>query len=316
MSDFKTPYVWMDGRLIPTEDAKVHLLTHTLHYGLGIFEGTRAYEQTDGGSAIFRLDKHLRRLQGSARSVNIKLPFDVETIRQASLDVVAVNGLETCYLRHIAWIGDGVMGLNPRDNPIRMAILVWPWGAYLGKEGLEKGARCKVSSFVRPFPNSTMTRAKIVGNYVNSILAKREAVAMGYDEAIMLDLNGFLAECSGENLFVVHDGVIRTPALTSVLAGITRASIMQIARDLGYKVEQIILSRDDMYFADEVFMTGTAAEVTPVREVDDRQIGDGVAGPITKRLQKVFFETIRGERPEYADWLTPVEMKATAAAGR
>lgn len=314
MSDFKTPYVWMDGRLIPTEDAKVHLLTHTLHYGLGIFEGTRAYKQTDGGSAIFRLDAHLRRLAGSARSVNIKLPYDTDTIRQASLDVVAANGLETCYLRHLAWIGDGVMGLNPRDNPIRMAILVWPWGAYLGQEKLEKGARCKISSFVRPFPNSTLTRAKIVGNYVNSILAKREAVAQGYDEAIMLDLNGFLAECSGENLFVVQDDVIRTPALTSVLAGITRHSVIQIARDLGYKVEQIILTRDDMYFADEVFMTGTAAEVTPVREVDDRPIGSGTAGPITKQIQQVFFETIRGERPEYSDWLTPVEIKARAAA--
>jgi branched-chain amino acid aminotransferase len=316
MSDFRTPYVWMDGRLIPTEDAKVHLLTHTLHYGLGIFEGTRAYEQADGGSAIFRLDAHLRRLAGSARSVNIAVPYDTEAIRQASLDVVAANGLSTCYLRHLAWIGDGVMGLNPRDNPIHLAILVWPWGAYLGKEGLEKGARCKVSSFVRPFPNSTLTRAKIVGNYVNSILAKREAVSMGYDEAIMLDLNGFLAECSGENLFVVHDNIIRTPALTSVLAGITRASVMQIARDQGYKVEQLILSRDDMYFADEVFMTGTAAEVTPVREVDDRPIGTGIAGPVTKKLQKIFFEAIRGERPEYADWLTPVEMKAQAAAAR
>jgi branched-chain amino acid aminotransferase len=316
MSDFKTPYVWMDGRLIPTEDAKVHLLTHTLHYGLGIFEGTRAYEQTGGGSAIFRLDSHLRRLAGSARSVNIELPYDMEAIRQASLDVVAANGLSTCYLRHLAWISDGVMGLNPRDNPIRLAILVWPWGAYLGKEGLEKGSRCKVSSFVRPFPNSTLTRAKIVGNYVNSILAKREAVSQGYDEAIMIDLNGFLAECSGENLFVVHDNVIRTPALTSVLAGITRASVIQIARDLGYKVEQIILTRDDMYFADEVFMTGTAAEVTPVREVDDRPIGSGTAGPITKRIQQVFFEAIRGEHPEYADWLTPVEMKTKAAATR
>lgn len=310
MADFKAPYVWMDGRLIPSEQATVHLLTHTLHYGLGIFEGTRAYEQSSGGSAIFRLDDHMRRLAGSAKAAEMQLPYDSETLRRASLEIVEANGEKTCYLRHIAWIGDGVMGINPQDNPIRCAILTWPWGAYLGADGLERGVRCKVSSYVRPFPNATLTKAKITGNYVNSILAKREASKLGYDEAIMLDTNGYLAECSGENLFVVRDEVIKTPALTSVLDGITRASVMQIARDLGYEVQQTIMTRDELYFADEVFMTGTAAEVTPVREVDDREIGAGAAGPVTNAIQQHYFCAIRGELPQYADWLSPVAMAA------
>ena len=314
MENFKTPYVWKDGRLIPFEESKVSILTHTLHYGLGVFEGTRAYEQTGGGSAIFRLDDHLRRLKGSANAVNIQLPHSIEEIRQASIDLVEANGIATCYLRHIAWVGDGVMGLDPKDNPIRFAIVSWPWGAYLGKEGLENGVRCKISSFNRPFPNSTLTKAKITGNYVNSILAKREAVSMGYDEAILLDTNGYLAECSGENLFVIRNNVIKTPALTSVLEGITRASVTQIAKDLGYEVQQTILTRDELYFADEVFMTGTAAEVTPVREVDNRPVGTGIAGPITKAIQKNYFAAIRGELPQYSDWLAPVELKAAAAA--
>jgi branched-chain amino acid aminotransferase len=314
MADFKAPYVWMDGGLKPFEETKINLLTHTLHYGMGVFEGTRAYAQTSGGSAIFRLDDHLKRLLGSARAVNIALPHGYDEMHQGSLDLVAANGIPTCYLRHIAWIGDGVMGLHPGDNPIRFAILAWPWGAYLGKEGLEHGVRCKISSYVRPFPNSTMTKAKVIGNYVNSILAKREAVGMGYDEAIMLDSNGYLAECSGENIFVVRGNIVRTPAMTSVLEGITRRSVMRIARDLGYQVEQTIMTRDELYFADEVFMTGTAAEVTPVREVDDRPIGIGTAGPITKQIQKTFFSAIRGELPEYSDWLSPVAVEAAVAS--
>ncbi len=314
MASWKTPYVWMDGGLKPFEEANINLLTHTLHYGLGIFEGTRAYAQTSGGSAIFRLDDHLRRLKGSALAINIQLPDSFDAIRQGSHDLVEANGIATCYLRHIAWIGDGVMGLNPKDNPIRFAILSWPWGAYLGKDGLEHGVRCKVSSYVRPFPNSTMTKAKVTGNYVNSILAKREVVGMGYDEAIMLDTNGYLAECSGENLFVVCDNILRTPALTSVLAGITRDTVTQIAHDLGYEVQQTIMTRDEMFFADEVFMTGTAAEVTPVREVDDRPIGTGTAGPVTKQIQQVYFAAIRGELPQYADWLSPVALKEAKAS--
>jgi branched-chain amino acid aminotransferase len=314
MENFTTPFVWMNGRLTPFEESKISILTHTLHYGLGIFEGTRAYEQTNGGSAVFRLDDHLRRMRGSANAVNIKMPHSWEEIRQGSLDLVEANGLATCYLRHIAWIGDGVMGLNPKDNPIRFAIVSWPWGAYLGKEGIEKGVRCKVSSYNRPFPNSTMTKAKITGNYVNSILAKREAVAMGFDEAILLDTNGYLTECSGENLFVVRDNILRTPALTSVLEGITRATVATIARDLGYEVQQTILTRDELYFADEVFMTGTAAEVTPVREVDNRPVGDGIAGPVTKQIQKMYFAAIRGELPQYSHWLSPVEVKAAVAS--
>ena len=314
MENWKTPYVWMDGRLIPFEESKVSILTHTLHYGLGIFEGTRAYEQATGGSAIFRLDDHLRRLSGSANAVNIKLPHTIEEIRQGSLDLVEANGIATCYLRHIAWVGDGIMGLDPKDNPIRFAIVSWPWGAYLGKDGLENGVRCKVSSFNRPFPNSTLTKAKITGNYVNSILAKREVVGMGYDEAILLDTNGYLAECSGENLFIVRDNVIKTPALTSVLEGITRASVTEIAKDLGFDVQQTILTRDEMYFADEVFMTGTAAEVTPVREVDDRPVGKGIAGPVTKAIQKNYFAAIRGEMSQYSHWLSPVELAAAVAS--
>ena len=310
----KVDKIWMDGEFVNWDDANVHILTHTLHYGLGIFEGTRAYEQTDGGSAIFRLDDHLRRFRGSANAVNIKLPHSIEEIRQGSLDLVAANGIATCYLRHIAWVGDGVMGLDPKDNPIRFAIVSWPWGAYLGKEGLENGVRCKVSSFTRPFPNSTLTKAKITGNYVNSILAKREVVGMGYDEAILLDTNGYLAECSGENLFVIRGNVIKTPALTSVLEGITRASVTKIAQDLGYEVQQTILTRDELYFADEVFMTGTAAEVTPVREVDDRPVGTGIAGPITKEIQRLYFAAIRGDLPQYSDWLTPVQLKEAVAS--
>jgi len=314
METWKTPYVWMDGRLMPFEESKISILTHTLHYGLGIFEGTRAYEQTTGGSAVFRLDDHMRRFRGSANAVNIKLPHSIEEIRQGSLDLVEANGIATCYLRHIAWVGDGIMGLDPKDNPIRFAIVSWPWGAYLGKDGIENGVRCKVSSFNRPFPNSTLTKAKITGNYVNSILAKREVVAMGYDEAILLDTNGYLAECSGENLFIVRDNVIKTPALTSVLEGITRASVTKIAQDLGYEVQQTILTRDEMYFADEVFMTGTAAEVTPVREVDDRPVGKGIAGPVTKAIQKNYFAAIRGDLPQYSDWLSPVALKAAVAS--
>jgi len=313
MENWKPPYVWKDGGLQPSEDVKIGLLTHSLHYGLGVFEGTRAYEQTGGGSAIFRLDDHLKRLQGSARAVDIDLPYDFDTLRQASLDVVEANGMATCYLRHIAWIGEGIMGLHPQDNPIEFAIITWPWGAYLGKEGLEKGVRCKVSSYARPHVNSTMTKAKVTGNYVNSILAKREAGRSGYEEAIMLDTNGYLAECSGENLFIVHGNTIKTPALTSVLQGITRATVMQIARDLGYEVKEATMTRDEMFFADEVFMSGTAAEVTPVREVDDRPIGTGIAGPVTKAIQEVYFATLRGERPEYSDWLSPVELAAAQA---
>lgn len=311
----RTDYVWMDGRLIPWEDATVHVLTHTLHYGLGIFEGTRAYEQTGGGSCVFRLDDHLKRLRGSARICNIELPYDAETLRGATLDLLAANGHASSYVRHLAFLSAGAMGLYPRDNPVRVCITTWPWGAYLGEEGLAKGIRAKISSFTRPFPNAVMTKAKIVGNYVNSIMAKREVVQQGYQEAILMDTNGFVTECSGENLFVVRDGMLRTPILTSGLVGITRDTVLTIARALGYETQETILTRDELYVADEIFMSGTAAEVTPVREVDDRAIGDGTPGPVTRSIQEVYFQTIRGERPEYAAWLTPVPVAETMGTG-
>jgi branched-chain amino acid aminotransferase len=302
----------MNGELIPWEDAKVHVLTHTLHYGLGIFEGTRAYEQTAGGSCVFRLDEHLKRLGGSAKICNIELPFDGESLQRATLELVAANGHASSYIRHLAYLSAGAMGLYPRDNPVGLCITTWPWGAYLGEEGLEKGIRAKISSFTRPFPNAVMTKAKIVGNYVNSILAKREVVHQGYQEAILMDTNGFATECSGENLFIVRDGIVRTPMLTSGLMGITRDTVLTIAAALGYETRETILTRDELYVSDEVFMTGTAAEVTPVREIDDRRIGDGVPGPITRAIQEVYFQTIRGERPEYSHWLTPVPVAAHA----
>ncbi|MEZ5332321.1 MAG: branched-chain amino acid transaminase [Thermoanaerobaculia bacterium] len=307
----RTDYVWMDGELIPWEDARVHVLTHTLHYGLGIFEGTRAYEQTGGGSCIFRLDDHLKRLMGSARICNIEMPFDRDRLRQATIELVAANGHASSYIRHLGFLSAGTMGLYPRDNPVSLCITTWPWGAYLGEEGLKNGIRAKISSFTRPFPNAVMTKGKIVGNYVNSIMAKREVVHQGYDEAILMDTNGFVTECSGENLFTVRNGVVRTPVLTSGLMGITRDTVLKIARDLGHQTTETILTRDELYISDEVFMSGTAAEVTPVREVDDRPIGDGKAGPVTMAIQKVYFETIRGERPEYGDWLTPVPLEAS-----
>lgn len=312
------PFVWMDGRLVPTEEAQVHVLTHTLHYGVGVFEGIRAYEQSDGGSAVFRLDDHVDRLFGSARICNLELPFEFDVLRQATLDLIAANGAPSCYIRPLAFLDEGTMGIYPRDNEVRVAIMTWLWGAYLGEEGLTRGVRCKVSSFVRPFPNSTMTRAKISGNYVNSVLAKREAVGLGYDEAILLDTNGYVAECSGQNLFLVRRGVLKTPMGTSVLEGITRDSVLRIAKDFGYETRESIITRDELYVADEVFMCGTAVEVTPVRDVDDRIIGDGTPGPVTRAIQERFFQIVRGERPEYGEWLTPVpvEAHATGAAAR
>lgn len=310
----RTNYAWMDGELVPWERATVHILTHSLHYGLGVFEGTRAYQQAGGGTAVFRLDDHLRRLFRSARICNLELPFDLETWREATLQLIAANEHDSCYIRHLAFIGAGVMGLYPGDNPIRASITTWPWGAYLGEEGLRRGVRCKISSFARPHPNAAMTKAKVTGNYSNSILAKREVVAMGYEEAILLDTGGFVAECSGENVFIVRDKVVKTPAMTSVLEGITRDSIMQLARDRGYEVREATITRDELYGADEAFMTGTAAEVTPVREVDNRPIGTGTAGPITLELQDLFFRAIRGEVAEYAHWLTPVKVGEPATA--
>lgn len=302
----KADFLWFDGEYIPWDKGMVHLQTHTLHYGLGVFEGIRAYEQTSGGTAVFRLDDHLKRLDGSARILEMNLPYDQQTLKEVTLELIRRNGLPACYIRPLALLGAGSMGVYPRDNPVRVSIMTWPWGAYLGEEALAKGIRCKVSSYTRHFPNSMLLKAKATGNYINSILAKREAVRMGYEEAIMLDTTGNVAEGSGENLFILRDGKLITPPLNCVLQGITRDTIMKLAADEGIEVYDRSFTRDELYLADEAFFTGTAAEVTPIREVDDRVIGEGRPGPVTLLLQKRYFEVIRGEREEYKEWLEPV----------
>jgi len=306
--------VWMDGEFLPFAQANVHILTHTLHYGLGVFEGTRAYRQTAGGTAVFRLDDHIGRLARSAHMLQLPLPFDEPTLRSASLELVARSGLESCYIRHLVYLGQASMGLFPRDNPVRVAITTWPWGAYLGEEGLAHGIRCKISSHQRAYPNSALTKAKATGGYIASILAKREAIALGFDEALMLDTEGFVAESSGANVFIVSGGRVITPPASSILEGITRDTMIRLARDEGFEVREARIPRDDLYVADEAFLTGTAAEVTPIREVDGRVIGSGGKGPITSRLQDKFFRAVRGELTEMADWLVPVPKAATTTA--
>ncbi len=302
----KAKYIWFDGKLIPWDEAQVPLLTHTLHYGLGVFEGIRAYLCVDGRTAIFRLREHIRRLFDSAHVMQLEMPFSQAEIEAACGEILRANGQKEAYIRPLVFVGDGVMGLNPQDNPIRVAVISWVWGAYLGEEGLRLGIRAKTSSFIRHHVNIMMTMTKTVGNYVNSILAKREAIQGGFDEAIMLDTEGYVAEATGENIFIVKNGLIKTPPLTSVLPGITRASIITLAQDLGMPVEERRFSRDELYLADEAFFTGTAAEVTPVREVDGRRIGPGQPGPITLKLQEGFFKVVKGEDPRYQQWLTYV----------
>jgi branched-chain amino acid aminotransferase len=292
--------------MVPWDEARVHVLTHTLHYGLGVFEGIRCYRTDDGRSAVFRLPEHVRRLFESAHINLMKMPFSREAVSQAVLDALRENGLAEGYIRPLAFIGDGVMGLNPADNPVRVAVIAWAWGKYLGEEGMENGIRCRVSSFTRHHVNAKMQKGKTCGDYVNSILAKREALLDGYDEAILLDATGLVAEASGENLFVVRDGEIKTPPLANVLEGITRASVIEIARDKGMTVSEAPITRDELYVADEIFLTGTAAEVTPVREVDHRQIGPGRRGPITKTLQDAFFDVVAGRDRKHERWLTYV----------
>jgi branched-chain amino acid aminotransferase len=298
--------IWLDGRMVPWDEARVHVLTHTLHYGLGVFEGIRCYRTDDGRSAVFRLPEHVRRLFESAHINLMKIPFSREVVTQAVIDSLRENALAEGYIRPLAFIGDGVMGLNPADNPVRVAVIAWAWGKYLGEEGMERGIRCRVSSFTRHHVNAKMQKGKTCGDYVNSILAKREALLDGYDEAILLDAAGLVAEASGENLFVVRDGEIKTPPLANVLEGITRASVIEIARDKGMTVSEVPITRDELYVADEVFLTGTAAEVTPVREIDHRQIGPGRRGSITKALQDAFFDVVAGRNRKYERWLTYV----------
>lgn len=300
----KVKYIWMDGRLVEWEKATIHVLTHSLHYGCAAFEGIRCYQTHDGRAAIFRLKEHVQRLYDSCKIVLIDIPFPFDTIFEACRETVRANEMKETYIRPIVFIGEGAMGVHPRQNPTRIAIAVWKWGAYLGEEAAQKGARIKISSYNRHAVNSIMTKGKLTGSYVTSVLAKREAVALGFDEALMLDPEGYVAEGSGENVFIVRDGRIKTTPLTSILPGITRASIMQIARDFGYEVVEQRFSRDELYVADEVFFTGTAAEVTPIREVDWRQIGAGKPGPITTKIRATFMDIIRGKNEKYASWLT------------
>jgi len=299
----KTKKIWMDGKLLAWDDAKVHILTHTLQYGLGIFEGIRCYE-TPRGPAVFRLKEHVRRLIKGAGIFLIESPYSEAEIREAVKKTVKANGLKECYIRPFLYIGHGSMGLYPRGNPICLSIALWPWGTYLGEEGLKKGIRVKTSSFIKPHVNSTMARAKVSGYYVNSQLAKREAVSLGFDEALILDAEGYVAEGPGENIFILRDGVLKTTPLTSILEGITRQSIMTIAKDAGIAVKEERFTRDEVYISDEAFYTGTAAEVTPIRELDGRAIGEGRPGPVTKKLQTAFFNIVKGKNRKYARWLT------------
>jgi branched-chain amino acid aminotransferase len=298
--------IWMDGALVPWREANVHILTHTLHYGLGVFEGIRCYRTDDGRSAVFRLQEHVRRLFESAHINLMRVPFSEDRVIEAILDTLRANHLAEGYIRPLVYIGAGAMGLNPGDNPIQLAIVVWPWGKYLGEEGMERGIRARVASFARHHVNAKMTKGKTCGDYVNSILAKREALLDGYDEAILLDSQGFVAEASGENIFLVRGGELRTPPLQTVLDGITRASLLEIARERSIPVRETAITRDDLYVADEVFLTGTAAEVTPIRQVDHRDIGSGRRGPLTKALQDAFFGVVHGRDRKYERWLTYV----------
>ena len=295
-------YVWLDGELVAWEDATVHVLTHALHYGTGVFEGIRAYEAV-GGTAGFRLTDHMKRLAKSAKSYHMEIPYTVTEMVDAAKQVVRANEFSSAYIRPIAFLGLGALGLDPRNAQIQMAIITWQWGAYLGEEGLAKGIRVKPSSW-RRFSQDAFPNAKATGTYINSILAKREAVTDGYDEALMLNSGGNLAEGSGENLFLVRDEVIYTPPLSAgCLEGITRDSIMTLLSDDGYRVEERVISRSDLYCSDELFMTGTAAEVTPVREVDNRPVGSGRVGPVTRRAQEIYADANTGKLDDYTHWL-------------
>ena len=298
-------FIWHDGKLVPWREATTHVLTHSLHYGLAVFEGLRAYK-TATGTAIFRLREHTERWFNSAHIFMMKMPYDKETLIEAQREVVRANKLESCYVRPIAFYGSEKMGVSPKGAQVHVSIAAWPWGAYLGAEGLEKGIRVKTSSFARHHINVTMCRAKFSGTYANSILANQEAVEHGYDEALLLDVDGYVAEGAGENLFLVKNGKLYEPELTSALIGITRDSVIQLARDIGLEVHTKRITRDDVYIADEAFFSGTAAEVTPIRELDSRVIGAGRRGPVTEKLQSMFFDVVNGRNPKYAHWLTPI----------
>ncbi|MET3913980.1 branched-chain amino acid aminotransferase [Variovorax sp. OAS795] len=303
--------IWMDGELVDWRDAKIHVLSHTLHYGCGAFEGVRAYKTADGGTSIFRLAEHTERLFNSAKILRMKIPFTPEQLNEAQKQVVRENKLESCYLRPLIWIGSEKLGVSPKGNRIHAMVAAWSWGAYLGEEGMRRGIRVKTSSYTRHHVNITMTQAKSVSNYTNSILANMEALDDGYDEALLLDASGFVSEGAGENIFVVKGGVVYTPDLSAgALNGITRNTILHVCKDLGIELVQKRITRDEVYIADEAFFTGTAAEVTPIRELDRIEIGNrgdgGSRGPITEKIQAAFFDIVNGKNPKYAHWLTKV----------
>jgi branched-chain amino acid aminotransferase len=298
-------FIWYDGQLVPWRQATTHVLTHSLHYGLAVFEGVRAYK-TQAGTAIFRLREHTDRLFNSAKIFLMEMPFSREVLMEAQREVVRANKLESCYLRPLAFYGSEKMGVSPKGASVHVAIAAWPWGAYLGEEGLIKGIRVKTSSFQRHHINVSMVRSKTAGHYVNSILANLEATRDGYDEALLLDTQGFVAEGAGENLFIVKDGQVFEPEMVSGLTGITRATVIELARELGFAVTAKPMTRDDVYLADEAFFTGTAAEITPIRELDGRTIGAGRRGPITEKIQTLFFDVVNGRAEKHRQWLTIV----------
>ncbi|MFT7776634.1 branched-chain amino acid transaminase [Roseateles sp.] len=298
--------IWMDGELVDWRDAKIHVLTHTLHYGCGAFEGVRAYD-TVNGTAIFRLHEHTQRLLNSGKILRMKVPFSAEQINEAQRAVVKANGLKSAYIRPLIWIGSEKLGVSPKGNQVHLMVAAWSWGAYLGEDGMKRGIRVKTSSYTRHHVNITMTQAKTVSNYTNSILANMEATEDGYDEALLLDAAGFVSEGAGENLFVIKGGVVYTPDLSAgALNGITRNTIFAICQDLGLKLVEKRITRDEVYICDEAFFTGTAAEVTPIRELDRIEIGSGSRGPITEKIQSAFFDIVNGRNPKYAEWLTAV----------
>jgi branched-chain amino acid aminotransferase len=297
--------IWFDGKMVDWRSANIHVLTHTLHYGMGVFEGVRTYK-TAQGPAIFRLHEHTERLLNSAKIFQMKIPFDLNTLMQAQKDVVKANALESCYIRPLAWIGSEKLGVSAKGNSVHVAIAAWPWGAYLGEEGLTKGIRVKTSSFTRHHVNVSLVRAKASGYYINSILANQEVTAHGYDEALLLDTDGYVSEGAGENLFIVKKGILYTPDLASCLDGITRNSVIEIAKDLGIQVIEKRITRDEVYCADEAFFTGTAAEVTPIRELDDRVLGAGSRGPMTEQIQQTYFDAVNGKNAKYSQWLSLV----------
>ena len=304
-------FIWYDGKLVPWREANTHVLTHSLHYGLAVFEGVRAYK-TEIGTAIFRLEEHTKRLFNSAKIYMMEMPYSREILMEAQREVVRANKLDTCYLRPIAFYGSEKVGVSPVGAKVHVAIAAWPWGAYLGEDGLKKGIRVKTSSHARHHVNVTMPRAKVATTYANSILANLEATQHGYDEGLLLDTDGFVAEGAGENIFIVKDGRIYTPELTSALDGITWRTVQAICADLGIPVEKARMTRDDIYICDEAFFTGTAAEVTPIRELDRRIVGAGVRGPVTEKIQSAFFDIVHGRNRKYHHWLTPVENKEHA----